>query len=106
MGRNLPKTCDICFKTMRGDHLKKHMLTHENGRMEEGEKEALRVNMREKIAETKRKIKLGRMMTDIVEEDDMNPSLLPKDMQEAIDLYEKFGQNMEKRDIQCQDSRK
>ena len=96
---NLPKTCNICFKTMRGDTLKKHMLTHENGRMEEGEKEALRVNMREKIAETKRKIKLGRMMTDIVEEEDMNPSLLPKDMQEAIDLYKKLGQNMEKRDI-------
>ena len=34
MGRNLPKTCDICFKTMRGDHLKRHMLKHVNGRME------------------------------------------------------------------------
>ena len=26
---NLPKTCDICFKTMRGDTLKRHMLKHE-----------------------------------------------------------------------------
>ena len=38
---NLPKTCNICFKTMRGDTLKKHMLKHEkhkNGRMEEMKK--------------------------------------------------------------------
>ena len=46
------------------------------------------------------KIKLGRMMTDIVEEENMNISFLPKDMQETIDFYEKFGQPMEKRDIQ------
>ena len=38
-------------------------------------------------------------MTDIAEKENMNVSLLPKDMQEAIDFYEKFGRNMEKRDI-------
>ena len=35
---NLPKTCNICFKTMRGDTVKGHMLKHEkheNGRMED-----------------------------------------------------------------------
>ena len=35
MGRNLEKTCTVCFKTMRGDAIKRHMLTHENGRKEE-----------------------------------------------------------------------
>ena len=37
---NLPRTCNICLKTMRGDHLKRHMLKHkkhENVRMEEKE---------------------------------------------------------------------
>ena len=35
---NLPRTCNICLKTMRGDHLKRHMLKHVNGRMEEMKK--------------------------------------------------------------------
>ena len=29
MGRHLEKTCDLCFKRMRSDHLKRHMKTHE-----------------------------------------------------------------------------
>ena len=28
-GGNLQKTCGICLKTMRGDHLKRHMKRHE-----------------------------------------------------------------------------
>ena len=83
------------------------MLKHENVRTEEGEnieekdmkkmeKEVLRVNMRNDIAESKRKIKLGRMMTDIAEEENMDISLLPKDKQEVIDFYEQFGQPTEK----------
>ena len=83
------------------------MLKHENVRTEEGEnieekdmkkmeKEVLRVNMRNDIAESKRKIKLGRMMTDIAEEENMDISLLPKDKQEVIDFYEQFGQPMKK----------
>ena len=120
MVRNLPKTCDICFKTMRGDNLKKHMLTHkkhENVRMEDMKKveekevekqvmtyeqkyEMIEKEMKMLYAESKRKIELGRIMADIAEKNNMNTSLFPKDMQEAIDLYEKFGQNMEKRDIQ------
>ena len=31
---NLPKTCDICFKTMRGDHLKRHMLKHDKNTLD------------------------------------------------------------------------
>ena len=51
---NLPKTCDICFKTMRGDNLKRHMLKHkkhENGRMEECEKEVLTYEQKYKMIE-------------------------------------------------------
>ena len=51
-------------------------------------------------AESKRKIVLGRIMADLVEKEKMNTSLLPKDMQETIETYEKYGKNMEKRDIQ------
>ena len=29
MGRNLDKICDVCFKTMRADNLKRHMKRHE-----------------------------------------------------------------------------
>ena len=29
MARHLEKTCDVCCKTMRGDHLKRHMKRHE-----------------------------------------------------------------------------
>ena len=31
MVRNLRKTCNVCFKEMRGDNLKKHMKKHERG---------------------------------------------------------------------------
>ena len=37
-------------------------------------------------------------MTDIAEKKNMNISLLSKDKQEAIHVYEKFGQNMEKKE--------
>ena len=38
-GKNATKTCDICFKTMCGDNLKRHMMKHMNGRKEEKEEE-------------------------------------------------------------------
>ena len=56
--------------------------------------------MEMEIAESKRKISLGRIRTEIAEKHDMNLSLWSKEKQEAIHFYEKFRQNMEKRDIQ------
>ena len=29
MGRNLTKTCNVCFKSMRGNNLKRHMKKHD-----------------------------------------------------------------------------
>ena len=29
MGRHQTKTCKVCFKSMRGDHLKRHMKKHD-----------------------------------------------------------------------------
>ena len=104
MGKNATKTCNICFKTMRGDHFKRHMLKHENRKTGENveEKECelevsrveqnyemIRKNMKKDIAESKRKIELGRKMADIAEKDNMNISLLPKEKQEVIEFYEK-----------------
>ena len=102
------------FKTMRSDNLKRHMMKHINGQKEEKEEqkdnevqtevkqnyEMIAKSMEMVIAESKWKIELGRIMADIAERRDMNTSLLPKDMQEAIEAYEKFGKNIEKRDIQ------
>ena len=34
MGRNQTKTCNVCFKTMRSDNLKKHMKKHGRGNEE------------------------------------------------------------------------
>ena len=31
MGRHQTKTCNVCFKSMRSDNLKKHMKKHERG---------------------------------------------------------------------------
>ena len=31
MGRHKAKTCNVCFKSMRSDYLKKHMKKHERG---------------------------------------------------------------------------
>ena len=30
MGKNLKKTCNVCFKTMRGDNLKRHMMRRDH----------------------------------------------------------------------------
>ena len=29
MGKNLTKTCNVCFKSMRGNNLKRHMKKHD-----------------------------------------------------------------------------
>ena len=90
------------------------MMKHMNGQKEEKKEEKdnevqteveqnyelIRKNMKIDIAESKRKIELDRIMADIAEKDNMNISLLPKEKQEAIEFYEKFGRNIEKRDIQ------
>ena len=106
MARNLPKTCNICFKTMRGDKLKSHMLKHENGRMEDMKKveemtyeqkyEMIRKDVHMEHAESKRKIELGRILVDIAVKDGLNTFLFSKEKQEAIEFYEQFGQPMKK----------
>ena len=98
MEKNATKTCDICFKTMFGDNLKRHMMKHVNGREEEKEEQKdnevqtevkqnykmTAKSMEMVIAESKWKIELGRIMANIAQKHDMNTSFLPKDMQEVM----------------------
>ena len=89
-GGNLMKTCPICLKTMRGDHLKRHMKqhekkpqpideaeTHRSGEMKNVDKtetgtslmkykglnfEKLKRNVQCEVDEFERKIELGRQL--------------------------------------------
>ena len=42
IGKHLAKTCDVCFKTMRGDNLERHMLKHEKGRKDDMKREEVK----------------------------------------------------------------
>ena len=50
MGQHLKKSCSVCFKTMRSDTIKRHMLTHEKGR--KNELKAEKIKIREHLANT------------------------------------------------------
>ena len=43
MGQHLKKTCPACFKTIRSDTIKRHMLTHEKGRKNELKSEKIKI---------------------------------------------------------------
>ena len=75
---NLKKTCNVCYKTMRGDNLKKHMKKHERGKSctdEELENEVININK-----EFNRKIELGRKLNKIVNKHGFNENGLDNNM--------------------------
>ena len=82
------------MKKVEEKEVEKQVMTYEQ------KYEMIRKDAHMEHAESKRKIELGRILVDIAEKDGLNTFLLSKDKQEAIEFYEKFGQNMEKRDIQ------
>ena len=114
MGRNLEKTCAICFKTMRGDNLKRHMLKHEKGRKGEmnmkqkkeeykdsevltevmgvdQNDEMLERSMQLEYEEKERKIKLGRRILYFTYENNINTDLLEGEDKEALNMYLEYG---------------
>ena len=111
MGKNLEKTCAVCFKTMRGNNLKRHMLKHENGRKEElkvnQKKEeqnniydALRKKMTENNEDFERKIELGCKARNIMyENSNLRIAAMTQEIQEAIELYDRYGQNANNKQI-------
>ena len=109
MAKNIGEICDICFKSTESVHFKRHIMCVMNRRKEKEEQKDNQVktqvmrlakSMGMTIPESKQKIESGGITTDIAENENMNTSFLPKDIQEAIEYYEKFGKNIDKRDIE------
>ena len=126
MVRNLRKTCNVCFKEMRGDKLKKHMKKHERGNeynfitkgLHDGKTEDNVANNEEQISctserfmglekilhaknkEFNRKIELGREVNKIVNKHGYNENMLDNDMMEALRTFKLLGKNLDILDIE------
>ena len=115
-GGNKQVTCTICLKTMRSDHLKRHMKQHvgEIRNVDEAEThrsgtslgkctslnfEKLKKNVLCQADEFNRKIELGRQLKIIINEEDLNIHALDSDMKEALKTYELYGKNMDMEEI-------
>ena len=101
MGRHLEKTCDLCCKRMRSDHLVRHMKTHEKkpnsiDQVTEYNSNvnvtALEDSMMNELNEYRRKLELGRQIKEIALKKDMPTVCLSKDKMEALELFENHGQ--------------
>ena len=66
---------------------------------DETQYEMIKKHLQLDTSENIKKINLGRVIMDIVNEDKMTTSLLSKDDQEAINMFLKYGQSNVKRDI-------
>ena len=103
MGRHKTKTCDVCFKSMRGDILKRHMKKHDgktedniltkgshDGKTEDNvgtneeqiscTDEELEKRGSPKMKEFNRKIELGRKLNKIMNESGYNENGLDNDI--------------------------
>ena len=126
MGRHQTKTCNVCFKAMRGDHLKRHMKRHEEktghednvvtSRLYDGETENGEngqkiscssekfIGLEKKVIglnrEFNRKIELGRNLKLIVDKYGFNENIFESDMKEALQTYKLHGKNMNIEDIE------
>ena len=101
MGRHLQKTCDVCCKTMRSDHLKGHMKRHENKpysidvvteKIEYDSTVDVVALESEIVNEYPRKLELGRKIKKIVQELNVPLASLDKEKMEALELFENHGQ--------------
>ena len=109
MNTNAMKTCLICVKTMRRDHLKTHMKSHicqieefddedineisvkySSSNFEKLEKFVLSEN-----SKFERKIVLGRKLKIIIENHDVNTDSLPQNMKDALVTYDLYGKKMD-----------
>ena len=115
MGISKPKTCNVCFKTMRGDNLGRHMKKHERqnednvatnveetclGNGKSGNDEELEKRVIAQMNEFERKMELGRKVKVIVNKHNFNVNGLEKDMKDALDTYQLHGKNMDIKDIE------
>merc|ERR1712025_414381 len=109
MGKRKTKTCNVCYKSMRGDNLKKHMKKHERGNEDNVATnedqisctdEELEKSVSAKMKEFNRKIELGRKLNKIMDKHGYNENGLDNDMMVALKTYELHGKNMDMKDIE------
>ena len=111
MGRQKKIECRICLKTMRSDTLKRHMKQHEKKQHQEEvtppqkevcEKIEYQSTMDEAVLENKlvnqenelmRKLELGRVIEKIMIKRKLMKASLSADHREALELFEKHGQD-------------
>ena len=119
MVRNLRKTCNVCFKSMRGDHLKRHMMRMDHlmgnnegtGRKVVNKQSQIRYTDEKFIAVKKRvfaeleefdrKMELGRYVKLVVDKHGVNENGLGNDTKEALKTYELHGKNKEEDIYKC-----
>ena len=113
MGRNKTKTCNVCFKSMRSDNLKKHMKRHERenednfitSELYDGKTEDNVATKEQQISctsvtdeelekrlfhineEFDRKIWLGQKMKFTVDKHGYNVNRLSRDMNDVLKTY-------------------
>ena len=89
--------CRICLKTMRSDHLRRHMKRHEKKQPQKVEIEnqfkldvvALENEIISEINEYQRKLELGRGIKEIVLKLNAPTAGLSAEHREALELFEK-----------------
>merc|ERR1711873_253744 len=91
---NLKKTCNVCFKSMRGDNLKKHMKKHERGN-EEGTTlnnvkgvnyEEMEKTILSEMKEFERKIEIWKIVKTVVNNHSLNVNGLERAKKDALIL--------------------
>ena len=93
MGNNKKVMCNVCYREMRSDVLKRHMKQHSNkNEKNKINKEELRKTIQNNNHEHKHKLELGRAIHKIVinDEEIYQQSLIPEH-KEALDLYMNEG---------------
>ena len=103
MGRNIEKTCNICLKKMRGDHLKGHMEKHTILETKNEVNQSLKfsINVEEVEKEIfneqqdfKRKLELGTIINNYMNKNEIVRAALSTDKLEALEIYETHGKKL------------
>ena len=93
MDRDIEKTCDICFKRMRGDVLKRHMEKHQNEETEvkqsskcsnnAGKVEKTLIKQQEEFS---RKLELGKIIKNFIVNNVLERAALTYEQYDALEI--------------------
>ena len=98
MDRNIEKACEICYKKMRSDVMKRHMEKHnilEKTEVKQSSKCSINVEEVEKILlywqeEFERKLELGTIINNYMNKNELARAALSTDELEALGIYETY----------------